>query len=179
VAQISRLVASRSALAIRVDALAENATREVGEEGYRKVENRLRLLEGGRIHTQASKGRTKHLSSYDHTKSAQSPAAPRATTTYNEAVDNTIKVEPVASTPTTPKKQKKEKKGKKKIKEEKEEAMEVVEQPKEKKKKKKGSKSSQEKEGKKRKREEATTEEQPPEKDKTSKKEKKKKKKTE
>jgi len=170
--QISRLVASRSALAIRVDALGENATREIGEEGYQKVEQRLRLLEGGRAHASASKGRTQHVPAYDHTKSAKSPAAPRSTSTYNEAADNTMKTE--TTTSTTPKKEKKDKKKSKKDSDE----MEVVEKSKkdkkkEKKEKKKGSKIEDGKKKRKRDDDEDTKSE----KEKTPKKDKKKKKK--
>lgn len=188
--KISRLVASRSALAIRVDALAENATREIGEEGYQKVEQRLRLLEGGRAHTIASKGRTKHVPAYDHTKSAQSPAAPRATATYNEAADNTMKTQTTSST--TPKKDKKKKKkedNEMEVVEEVEEDKSAKKQKKDKKekkeKKKKGSKISKtedddddEGKGKKRKREDAEEgSKKSASKDKTPKKDKKKKKK--
>jgi len=170
--KISRLVASRSALAIRVDALGENATREIGEEGYQKVEQRLRLLEGGRAHVSASKGRTQHVPAYDHTKSAKSPAAPRSSSTYNEAADNTMKTE--TTTSTTPKKEKKEKKKSKKDSDE----MEVVEKSKkdkkkEKKEKKKGSKIEDGKKKRKRDDDEDTKSE----KEKTPKKDKKKKKK--
>jgi len=142
--KISRLVASRSALAIRVDALAENASREIGEEGYQKVEQRLRVLEGGRAHAQVSKGRTKHVPAYDHTKSAQSPAAPRATATYNEATDSTMQAEPTTTTPKKDKKKdkKEKKKDKKKAKEEQQQQQQKKkgankEEKKEKKKKKK------------------------------------------
>jgi len=120
--KISRLVASRSALAIRVDALAENASREIGEEGYKKVEQRLRLLEGGRVHSVSGKGSTKHTSAYDHTKSAQSPATPKVSSTYNAAADNTINEDKNGkkSTNGTPKKAEVEEPPKKKKKEKKE-----------------------------------------------------------
>jgi nucleolar protein 58 len=183
--QISRLVASRSALAIRVDALGENATREIGEEGYQKVEQRLRLLEGGRAHAVSGKGRTQHVPAYDHTKSAKSPAAPRSTSTYNEASDNTMKTE-TASTTTTPKKEKKDKKKSKKDSDSDDDEMEVEskkdkkdKKKKEKKDKKKGSKISKDEDDGKKKKRKRDDEDTKSEKEKTPKKDKKKKKKTE
>jgi len=182
--KISRLVASRSALAIRVDALGENATREIGEEGYQKVEQRLRLLEGGRAHVVSGKGRTQHVPAYDHTKSAKSPAAPRSTSTYNEASDNTMKTE-TASTTTTPKKEK-SKKSKKDSDSSDDDEMEVEskkdkkkkKEKKDKKDKKKGSKisSKDEDDGKKKKRKRGDDEDTKSKKEKTPKKDKKKKK---
>jgi nucleolar protein 58 len=183
--KISRLVASRSALAIRVDALGENATREIGEEGYQKVEQRLRLLEGGRAHAVSGKGRTQHVPAYDHTKSAKSPAAPRSTSTYNEASDNTMKTE-TASTTTTPKKEKKDKKKSKKDSDSDDDEMEVEskkdkkdKKKKEKKDKKKGSKISKDEDDGKKKKRKRDDEDTKSEKEKTPKKDKKKKKKTE
>jgi nucleolar protein 58 len=91
--KISRLVASRSALAIRVDALGENVSNQIGLEGYAKVESRMRLLEGGTAHAISGKGKAKAPAKYDPKRSAQSPGQPRTTSTYNAAADSTMVTE--------------------------------------------------------------------------------------
>ena len=47
--KVSRLLASKSALAIRVDALGDSSEPTVGLELREKVEARVRQLEGGHI----------------------------------------------------------------------------------------------------------------------------------
>jgi nucleolar protein 58 len=77
--KISRVLAAKTALAIRVDALGEGSDATVGLEGRAKVEARIRVLEGGVAHAAAG------------TKSGSTPAkytAPAAATpTYNAGSD--------------------------------------------------------------------------------------------
>lgn len=94
--KISRLVASRSALAIRVDALGENVTNQLGVEGYAKVEARMRFLEGNAAHAASGKGHAKGPAKYDNKRSAQNPAQARATTSYNASADSTMVTEAAA-----------------------------------------------------------------------------------
>jgi len=94
--KISRLVASRSALAIRVDALGENVTNQLGVDGYAKVEARMRFLEGNAAHAISGKGHGKGPAKYDNKRSAQNPAQARGTSSYNAAADSTMVTEAAA-----------------------------------------------------------------------------------
>jgi len=52
--KVSRMVAAKTALATRVDALGENVSTQIGLEGRSKVEARMRSIEGGHIHAVSS-----------------------------------------------------------------------------------------------------------------------------
>jgi len=82
--KVSRLLAARSALAIRVDALAEGSSNDVGMEGRAKVEARIRTLEEGIVHNFAK--------STNRDKAGQSSVKIGGATTtpsvaYNESAD--------------------------------------------------------------------------------------------
>ena len=125
--KISRVLAAKTALAIRMDALGDKVTPDMGLENRLKVENRLRQLEGKqRITHSTPKGKTP-------TKKYEAPAD---TSSYNTGADSTI---------ASGKKDKKDKKDKengdkeekKEKKEKKEEKKEKPAAPKEEKKEKK------------------------------------------
>jgi len=109
--KISRVLAAKCALSIRVDALGDTSEATIGLEDRVKVEERLRQLEGkssGKVN-KAAKSKSQ-LEKYD---------APTDTSGYNDAADSTLKS------------------SKKRKKEESEEAEEAEEPKSEKKKKKK------------------------------------------
>merc|ERR1712216_309056 len=109
--KISRVLAAKCALSIRVDALGDTSEATIGIEDRIKVEERLRQLEGkssGKVN-KAAKSKSQ-LEKYD---------APTDTSGYNDAADSTLKS------------------SKKRKKEESEEAEEAEEPKSEKKKKKK------------------------------------------
>merc|ERR1712196_116291 len=109
--KISRVLAAKCALSIRVDALGDTSEATIGLEDRVKVEERLRQLEGkssGKVN-KAAKSKSQ-LEKYD---------APTDTSGYNDAADSTLKS------------------SKKRKKEESEEADEAEEPKSEKKKKKK------------------------------------------
>ncbi|KAL6062053.1 Ribosomal RNA processing protein 1 A [Balamuthia mandrillaris] len=135
--KVSRIVAAKAALAIRVDALGENVTAEIGMEGRAKVESRMRQLEGGQMHAISNTGgKRKSLDKYDSQRSLKNPSQARTSSSYNAAADSTL-----SSMDVVPKAQTKEekKKGKKRKQsdEEEEEEENVKESKQEKKKKKK------------------------------------------
>lgn len=82
--KISRVLAAKASLAIRVDALSEEATPEttIGFEGRAKVEARLRQLEGGSYAPPTTNGGTK-TAKYDPVAAKTAAAAP----SYNDASD--------------------------------------------------------------------------------------------
>jgi len=125
--KVSRLLAARSALAIRVDALAEGSSNDVGMEGRAKVEARIRTLEEGIVHNFAKSTVNQKAPTQSHsvTASATVPAV-----TYNSAVDVRMEEdgkgkkrkrdsEGAAATTEESKKEKKEKKKEKKKKKQK------------------------------------------------------------
>ncbi|KAK9839891.1 hypothetical protein WJX74_003108 [Apatococcus lobatus] len=88
--KISRVLAAKSALAIRVDALGDSSDASVGLENRAKVEARLRQLEGKLLATESAKPRGKaEPQKYD--KARQGPAAALLTETkaYNPDADVT------------------------------------------------------------------------------------------
>mmetsp|Transcript_113718 Transcript_113718/g.223034 ORF Transcript_113718/g.223034 Transcript_113718/m.223034 type:complete len:514 (+) Transcript_113718:72-1613(+) len=126
--KISRVLAAKTALAIRVDALGDNDGPTIGYDNKLKVEARIRQLEGGQkatmaVHGSANGGPAK----YDAT-AARALAPPK----YNTSTD--MQIDSAASA----KKEKKDKKDKKRAREEDEEA--VVEEEKTAKKSKKDKK---------------------------------------
>ncbi|KAK3844190.1 MAG: hypothetical protein J3R72DRAFT_522213 [Linnemannia gamsii] len=137
--KIARMVATKAALSIRVDALGETESPEIGIENRGKVEARLRMLEGhggkpsgaDRKAAGNAKGQKKHefvaSSSYNTSTDATmtSPSSEKKRKADSDNEDSSKKV----------KKEKKEKKDKK-DKEEKEEKKEDKKEKKEKKEKK-------------------------------------------
>jgi len=102
--KISRMVAAKTALATRFDALAENVDTDIGVASRSKIEARLRVLEG----THASTPKTpKKIEKYDSTRSIET-GVKRTATVYNAAVDSTLAVEVKKEEPKK-KKRKKEK----------------------------------------------------------------------
>jgi nucleolar protein 58 len=97
--KISRVLAAKTALAIRVDALGDNDGPTISLDNRIKVENRIRQLEGGQKATLSSSSKT---AKYD-SSSAKALAPPK----YNDASDMQVE----ESTPSE-KKSKKEKKEK-------------------------------------------------------------------
>merc|ERR1712072_944954 len=138
--KISRVLAAKCALSVRVDALGDTSEATIGLEDRVKVEERLRQLEG-KASLKANKGAKAKgkLEKYD---------AEPASGSYNEAADVTLKYkkrkkeEEEEEEEEKPKKKKKKEKGedgekKKKKKKKAEEEEEEEEEPKKKKKKKK------------------------------------------
>jgi len=88
--KVSRMVAAKTALATRVDALGENVGTQIGIEGRSKVEARMRSMEGGHIHAvSASAKPLKKVEKYDSKRSSET-GQQRITTTYNTNVDSTV-----------------------------------------------------------------------------------------
>jgi hypothetical protein len=81
--KISRVLAAKAALSIRVDALGDKDTAEIGTENRLKVEQRLRQLEGKARLTLSGSGKGKTA-----TPKYGGPARPVAT--YNTAADSTL-----------------------------------------------------------------------------------------
>ena len=80
--KISRVLAAKCALAIRVDALGETSEPTIGFECREKVEARLRVLEGGHAAVVSGNG-----SSRNKAEKYEAPAQP--VSTYNAAADST------------------------------------------------------------------------------------------
>lgn len=125
--KISRVLAAKTALSIRQDALGDSDGVTIGLDARAAVENRLAHLEGGASYRSSGSGSGKSTQ-YKYDKSAGSQAS------YNEAADVTMKME---AKPESDKAAKKSKKAKK----EKEAA--AVEEPVKKSKKKKSKKSEE------------------------------------
>lgn len=102
--KISRVLAAKTSLSARMDALGDGEGVTIGVEHRAKVENRLRELEGGVMKSLSGNGTS---SSKQH----KLPAAESAKT-YNEAADVTIKMEDKEDSKEEKKKKKKEKKRK-------------------------------------------------------------------
>lgn len=129
--RISRVLAAKTALSIRMDALGDTDGVTIGLENRAKVENRLRQLEGGVVHSLSNgNGATP--------KKEEKYVKPTTTTTYNAAAD--VVSMDTASSDSEDEDAKKKKKKDKKKKRKAEEAAEGDEE-KEKKKKKKSKKS--------------------------------------
>lgn len=144
--KISRVLAAKASLAIRVDALSDEATEEVdttiGYEGRAKVEARLRQLEGGSMGASANLGGAK-TAKYDPVAANTGSSSVK----YNDASDMVMD-DPEPETPKDKKKKdKKTPKDKKKKRKAEEEAEE--ETPKSKKKKRKTDEDAEKKSAKK------------------------------
>jgi len=100
--KISRVLAAKCSLAIRVDALGEAPEATIGIESRAKVEARLRQLEGKAATPTSAKITAKPLK-YEASDDA---------TGYNPAADNTAKSADVDTAMQTPKSEKKKKKKK-------------------------------------------------------------------
>ncbi|KAL2942365.1 putative nucleolar protein 5-2 [Bienertia sinuspersici] len=121
--KISRSLASKTALAIRYDALGDNPDNTMGLENRAKLEARLRNLEGKELGRSAGSAKGKpqiEVYDKDHKKGAGALITPAKT--YNPAADSILSkkdddkmsVEEVEVEEETKKKKKKEKKEKKK-----------------------------------------------------------------
>ena len=66
--QISRMLAAKSALATRVDALGEDCSLDLGAEHKVKVEARIRLLEEGNLRRISGTGKAKAKFEKYHSK---------------------------------------------------------------------------------------------------------------
>jgi len=126
--KVSRMLAAKSALAIRVDALGETTDAELGAEHKANLEARLKMLETGQFHKLAGRGKKKaDMDKYTNRADIK---------TYNSAADSTLPVKQEAESDEEPKPKKKKSK---KVKTEpmEEEEVEVKEEPSSSKKKKK------------------------------------------
>ena len=81
--KISRVLAAKTALSIRVDALGDKDTAEIGSENRAKVEERLRQLEGRQRTSLSGSGKGKAA-----TPKYKAPATP--VPTYNPGADSTL-----------------------------------------------------------------------------------------
>jgi nucleolar protein 58 len=114
--KISRVLAAKSALSIRMDALGESSEASIGIESRAKVEARLRQLEGralGKtVATPGSKGKA-NIQAYDKDRKSGTPGLLSAAKVYNTAADVTMDVTPsieaTRSTDATAEKKKKKK----------------------------------------------------------------------
>lgn len=118
--KMSRVLAAKAALAIRVDALSDDTTPDtsIGYEGRAKVEARLRQLEGGAVSGSAANPNgsltAQKIAKYDPVAARTAATAP----SYNDASDMILDTtttteaaeEEVVSTPAKKEKKKKEKK---------------------------------------------------------------------
>jgi len=102
--KVSRLLASKAALAIRVDALGEGEiTTEVGINGRTKVENRMKSLEGGVIHKISGTSKGKSQPEKYNNKQTEDNLT-RTTNAYNKSADSTtgMEVDPVVKIDNVP-----------------------------------------------------------------------------
>ncbi|KAK3246972.1 Nucleolar protein 58, variant 2 [Cymbomonas tetramitiformis] len=87
--KISRVLASKCALSIRVDALGDETDATIGVEARAKVEARLRQLEGRSLATSSGKAKgTPKVESYDNKPKGQAIAS--AAKAYNADADVTM-----------------------------------------------------------------------------------------
>jgi len=115
--KISRLVAAKTALATRFDALAvgEQHAQDVGEQGRIKIEERLKSLEGGHLHSISGSGRGKPKKEAFNLKKTENNLK-KFVPEYNTAADSTVgnkkrKQEEDQGTKKKKKKQQKEEEG--------------------------------------------------------------------
>lgn len=103
--KISRVLAAKSALSIRMDALGEGSEASIGIESRAKVEARLRQLEGralGKTPVSASKGKP-NIQAYEKDRKSGTPGLLSAAKVYNPSADVTMD-EPTDATPAKKKK---------------------------------------------------------------------------
>jgi len=106
--QMSRIVANKAALSIRVDALGDSETPQIGEDNLAICERKLQQLEGREI-TRSVKVPPKGASRYDHTRSSEDPTKMKDVESYNEKNDAILgskRPRPEVSTDDEPKKKK-------------------------------------------------------------------------
>eukprot|EP00455_Lapot_gusevi_P026184 TRINITY_DN2764_c0_g2_i9.p2 TRINITY_DN2764_c0_g2~~TRINITY_DN2764_c0_g2_i9.p2 ORF type:complete len:476 (-),score=194.61 TRINITY_DN2764_c0_g2_i9:196-1623(-) len=77
--KIARVVANKTALSVRVDAMADTEGVTVGLQHREAVENRLRQLEGGKMSQMSGTGKG---------RAAQAKFTPKSAAAYNPASDN-------------------------------------------------------------------------------------------
>jgi len=108
--KISRVLAAKAALAIRVDALGEGEVNtSLGIDSRSKVELRMKSLEGGQTHRLSGTGKEKqNLEKYDNKKNSNNQ--PRTSTNYNATADSTMGIETSKTTKVGEKKSKKRQK---------------------------------------------------------------------
>jgi len=87
--KMSRVLANKCALSIRVDALGDKDTEMIGPSNRVTVENRLALLEGREVNKFSAK-QSPGPKKYDSTRDASNPAFVREGKAYNPASDTTI-----------------------------------------------------------------------------------------
>jgi nucleolar protein 58 len=84
--KIARVLGAKCALAVRCDALGEETSTSVGEEGRVKVEQRLKMLEGGQTHKLSGTGKgKKSFEKYDNKKTLENE--PRTGSGYSASTD--------------------------------------------------------------------------------------------
>ena len=129
--KISRVLAGKCALSIRVDALGDKDTPNIGTQDKEYVESRLRQLEGKETHIASSRSNNKDPKKYENTKDTKNPGLLRETTTFNEAQDINLSGKGKKRKQEEPevKSDKKEKKEKKKSKKEKKSKVEAIVEP--------------------------------------------------
>eukprot|EP00245_Coleochaete_scutata_P005582 TRINITY_DN19244_c0_g1_i1.p1 TRINITY_DN19244_c0_g1~~TRINITY_DN19244_c0_g1_i1.p1 ORF type:complete len:581 (-),score=172.07 TRINITY_DN19244_c0_g1_i1:396-2138(-) len=90
--KVSRVLAAKCALSIRMDALGEGTEASIGLEGRAKVEARLRQLEGRALGKMGSavKGKGK-FESYDRERKPTTPGLLTGAKEYNVAADTTMR----------------------------------------------------------------------------------------
>ncbi|KAK9824178.1 hypothetical protein WJX72_008339 [[Myrmecia] bisecta] len=89
--KISRVLAAKCSLSIRVDALGETDDATIGLESRQKVEARLRQLEGKQLASDSAKPKGKpELQKYDAARQGASAALLTATKAYNPDADITL-----------------------------------------------------------------------------------------
>jgi nucleolar protein 58 len=143
--KISRVLAAKTALAVRVDALGDDTEATIGFDNRAKVEARVRQLEGGVSDALSGKGKTKN--------EAKKYVKTEGNNTYNNDADmslnkkrkvDEVKEEEAVDEKSEEKPKKKKAKKEKKVKKEEEKEESPEEDKKDKKKKKKKKKSSEE-----------------------------------
>jgi nucleolar protein 58 len=107
---MSRIVANKAALSIRVDALGDSETAQIGEENLERCERKLQQLEGREI-VRSVKVPPKGAPRYDHTRSSEDPTKMKDVETYNEKSDAVLgtkraREDPASSEDEAPKKKK-------------------------------------------------------------------------
>eukprot|EP00271_Cylindrocystis_brebissonii_P023030 TRINITY_DN9212_c5_g1_i1.p1 TRINITY_DN9212_c5_g1~~TRINITY_DN9212_c5_g1_i1.p1 ORF type:complete len:552 (+),score=186.00 TRINITY_DN9212_c5_g1_i1:381-2036(+) len=142
--KISRILAAKCALSIRVDAMGEDTGATIGLENRAKIETRLRQLEGKMQGQLSGAGKAKgQIEAYDRERKPGTPQLLLGSKAYNPAADSTIDVKPKvkaeeengAAAPEDGKKKKKKKAAEVVKTEEEDDEEELVEKPKKKKKK--------------------------------------------
>lgn len=92
--KISRVLAAKCSLAVRVDALGDSADASLGLEARAKVEARLRQLEGRVLAVESGKPRGKEQpAKYDPQRQGANPALLTQPKAYNPAADVVVKAE--------------------------------------------------------------------------------------